>query len=630
MERTDFEPWKNKEVARLLALVESQRRYYEDMVSSLPVGLVVLSSNRSILSTNRAFRQTFGLRVEDLRAKTIEQILPSDRLIEKIRDVTVHGIPQPGFMLEQGGKSLRITLRPIRSWDDESETETLLTIADVTDVRSGPGPVRGSFSVENLPAAVWRANAASFQFTAVGGAAERMLGYPASHWLKQSNFFGERIHTEDRDAVLALYRTAIHQSREQSREVSVEFRSVASSGEAIWCRETVRIAEPGVLAGVLVEIGQRRQLDQLRITAERNSALHSLSARLAHDLNNPLMIVSGYAEEMLHALGADDPRRGEIEQILTATERIGNLTAQLLQFTRKQASPAQGLELAPLLSGLADVTVEMRATKPVWVLAGRPQLEEILLVLSDALKEERARVTIACDTAVIAEQSTGATLSPGTYARLILHAPGHGMEAEKRKVIFESFLQKDSAKPDGSALARAYAIVREWGGELGFESEPEAGSTFTMYLPLAEAGQRSRTPARAAPAPALSAAEALRETVLVVDDEAGIRALIVKILRRERYQVLEAGSASEGIAIARRHDGPIHLLLTDVMLPDRSGRDLAQQLREALPELKVMYISGFTDDESVRRGDFPPGARFLQKPFTLSALVGTVRDALDR
>jgi len=540
--------------------------------------------------------------------------------------VMVHGIPQPGFLLETGAKSLRISILPIRALDDESEAETLLTVTDVTDVRSAPAPVRDSFSVENLPAAMWRANAGNLQFTSVGGAAERMLGYPASHWLKASNFFSERIHAEDRDAVLAFYRTAIH----QSREVSAEFRALGSSGEAIWCRETVRIAEPGVLAGVLVEIGQRRQMDQMRITAERNSALHSLSARLSHDLNNPLMIVSGYAEEMLHALGTDDPRRSELEQILTATERIGNLTAQLLQFTRKQASPAQGVELAPLLSGLADVTVEMRTTKPVWVLADRTQLEEILLVLSDALKEERARVTVACDTAVIAEQSAAATLLPGTYARLLLHAPGHGMEGEKRKVIFESFLQKDSAKADGAALSRAYGIIREWGGELGFESEPEGGSTFTVYLPLTEPGPRSKTSAKPAPGPVLSAAEALRETVLVVDDEPGIRALIVKILRRERYRVLEAGSASEGIAIARKHDGPIHLLVTDVMLPDRNGRELARHLREALPDLKVIYISGFTDDESVRRGDFPAGARFLQKPFTLGALVGTVREALDR
>src|ERR1700676_2460724 len=145
MERTDFEPWKNKEVARLLALVESQRRYYEDMVSSLPVGLLVLSSTRSILSTNRAFRQAFGLSVEDLRGKTIEQILPSDRLIEKIRDVMLHGtpppggMPQPGFLLEQGGKLLRVAILPIRSGDEETEMETLLMVADVTDVRPASG-----------------------------------------------------------------------------------------------------------------------------------------------------------------------------------------------------------------------------------------------------------------------------------------------------------------------------------------------------------------------------------------------------------------------------------------------------------------------------------------------------------
>ena len=641
MERMDFESWKSKEVARLLALVENQKRYYQDMVSGLPVGLVVLSADRSVVSANRAFRQAFGLRVEDLRGKTIEQILPSDRLIEKIREMTVHGIPQPGFLLEQAGKLLRIAILPIRNWDEEMEMETLLMVADVTDVRSGPAPLVGAavaapvtrplsaFPIENLPAVVWRADAGGLQFTAVNGAVEQMLGYPAAHWLRSSNFFAQRIHAEDRDAVLALYRTAI----QQSREVSAEFRTVTASGEAIWCRETVRLAEPGVLAGILTAVGQRRQIEQLRITAERNSALHSLSARLAHDLNNPLMIISGYAEEMLHPLEANDPRRGDLEQILAATERIGNLTAQLLQFTRKQASPAQRVELGAMLSGLAEATVEMRAAKPVWALANRQQLEEILLALVSAAREdvgERTRVTITCDTVTITEQIAGASLTPVTYARLTLHAPGRGMDPEKRKVIFESFLQKDSEEPSGAALARAYATVREWGGELGFESEPSAGSTFTMYLPLAEPEPLPTTPVSKATPAVPGTAEPLRETILVVDDEAGIRALIVKILRRERYRVLEAGSAAEAVAVAATHDGPIHLLLTDVMLPDRNGRQLAMQLREALPALKVMYISGFTDDESVRTGDFPPGARFLQKPFTLGALMGTVREALDR
>jgi two-component system, cell cycle sensor histidine kinase and response regulator CckA len=173
----------------------------------------------------------------------------------------------------------------------------------------------------------------------------------------------------------------------------------------------------------------------------------------------------------------------------------------------------------------------------------------------------------------------------------------------------------------GAALARAYAVVREWGGELSFESEAPRGSVFTLYLPLAEAEVEPKITA-ARPA------EAQRETILVVDDEAGIRSLIAKILRREHYRVLEAATANEAAAIAATHGSAIQLLLTDVMLPDYNGRQLAEKLIGVLPKLKVMYISGFTDDESVRTGAFPPGARFLQKPFTLGALLETVRETL--
>jgi len=621
MERSDFEAWNGREVARLLALVENQRRYYQDMVASLPVGLAVLSANRTVVSANRAFRQTLGLRIEDLRGKAIEQILPSDRLIEKIREMGVEGIPQPALILQQGGKLLRISILPLRNWDEETEMETLLMVADVSDVgtravAANAAPASAVAS-ENMGAIVWRADAERFQFTNVSGGVEQMLGYPASHWLKSPGFFEQRIQKEDREAVLALYRTAA----QDTREVTAEFRAAAASGATIWCRETVRQAEPGVLAGVLMAIGQRKELEQLRVNAERNSALHSLSARLAHDLNNPLMIISGYAEEMLNPLEANDPRRAELEQILTATERISSLTAQLLQFTRKQASPAERVDLAALVSGLGAKS-ETRTAKPVWAMANQQQLEEILPVLVSIMKEDRTPVVVTCDTAAITEQIAGASLAPGTYARVTVAASGFVMEAEKRKVIFESFLHKTSGRSMGAALARAYAVVREWGGELGFESEAPRGSVFTMYLPLAEPEAEFKTAARPA--------DAQRETILVVDDEAGIRSLIAKILRRERYHVLEAGTAAEAAAIAAAHGTAIQLLVTDVMLPDRNGRQLAEKLVQTLPKLKVMYISGFTDDESVRAGAFPPGARFLQKPFTLGALIGTVRETLER
>ena len=262
MDRTDFEPWKGKEVAKLLALVENQRRYYQDLVSALPVGLVVLSANRSVVSSNRAFRQAFGGRRDDLRGKNIEQILPSDPLIENIRSTMVNGIPQPALQIEHGGKLWRIAILPLRNCgrrDGNGNAAGGGRRNGFAGGRSRRGAASG-FPLEDLPAVVWRADAAGLQFSAVSGGAEQMLGYPAAHWLKTPNFFAQRIHQEDREAVLAQYRTGVR----QSREVSAEFRVVTAAGQAAWCRETVRLAGPGVLTGILTLLGQRRQMEQMQ------------------------------------------------------------------------------------------------------------------------------------------------------------------------------------------------------------------------------------------------------------------------------------------------------------------------------------------------------------------------------
>jgi two-component system, cell cycle sensor histidine kinase and response regulator CckA len=659
MERADLEQWKGKEVARLLSLVETERRYYQEMVAALPVALAVLAADRSVVSANRAFRQLFGLSTEDLRRKSIEQILPADeatanRLIEKIRDVNVNGIPQPGFLLEMGEKLFRISILPIRNWNDEMEMETLLTAADVSDVRAGAGATiaaaspQVSFPTESFPAVVWRADAATLRFTEVGGAAEGLLGYPAAKWLAPADFFAERIHPEDRAATLAHYRAAVG----ESRDASAEFRAITAAGETIWCRETVRVSRQGLLSGVCAAVTQRKQIEWQRVAAERTAALQGLSAQLAHDLNNPLMIVTGYAEEMLHGLNPDDVRRADVEQILGATRRMEAITAQMLQFTRKQAEAPRSLDIAAVLSGLRGtiartagegVTIAMNPAGPVWASADRKQLEGIVLALVSAAREDAphgATITIACDPATIAElveTDSAAPFKPGSYARLTVHASGPAMDVNQQPGVFESFLIKEQQTKDQSAsamatLAHAYAVVREWDGDIAFQSEGSRGVTFMVYLPWADP-PAVPAPSRAVavgqhPSPALRP-DSWRETILVVDDEPGIRALVAKILRRERYIVLEAGSAEEAMTVTLIHGAPIHLLLSDVMLPDRSGRQIAEQLHEFTAGIKVIYISGFTDDESVRTGDFPPGSRFLQKPFTLGALVSTVREALD-
>ena len=707
MERTDIEQWKGREVARLLALVETERRYYQEMVATLPVALAVLASSNVIVSANRAFRDTFDLRPDQVRRMTLEQLLPSAELLDKINDARKELQPQESFFLESDARLFRISIVSLRNWDDETELETLLMVTDVTDVRQEqqakataearkvqaahqavleqeakqaeakqrsivdemaavhvPPPTietaapkisviepiaettAPSRLTERMAAVAWVADASQLEtldlvtFQEVSASCKELLGYTPEYWSGNQHFFFERIHPEDRPATMALYKAAI----EHKQEVSAEYRAQTASGSVIWCRESIRPAADGTVAGVLLPIGPRKQMEQQRITAERHAALQLLSAQLAHDLNNPLMIITGYAEEMLNNAAPNDPRRGDLEQILNATIRIAGLTSHLLHFTRRPETTTQTLELAKLLREMKEAIersagggVYLHAEDAVWAMANQGQLQDLVLSLVAAVQgAPEAKIAVTCGTSVIQEQVEAATLRPGTYACVTVRNDGQsdpGLDANKRAAMFETIVPKGANT--SSTLTQAYSLVHAWGGELSVTGDMAQGTCFTLYLPLREAPVAVETPQdeeAAEPVVQIPVAKepSLRETILVVDDEPGIRALVAKILRRERYDVVEAGNADDAIKAAAGHSAPIQLLLTDVMLPDRSGRQVAEQLRAANSTLKVLYISGFTDDESVRAGEFPPGSRFLQKPFTVGALVGKVREALDQ
>jgi PAS domain S-box-containing protein len=630
MERSDLEQWKAKEVARLLALVETERRYYQEMVAMLPVALVVLSADRQISSANRAFRHTFGLKSSDLRGKTIEQILPSDPLIEKIRDVHITGISQTGFPLEHEGRQFSLAVVPIRNWDDETEMETLLMVQESAVQRV----------VEPVEQPVEQALA----FRSARGDLEGLLGFPAAQWTGDPRFFEERIFPEDRAATMDLYHTLI---AGQSGDASAEYRAVTAAGGTVWIRETIRM-KGGELTGVMTSIERRKQLEDQLLRLGRTEALAGIAGKLAHDLNNPLMIVTGYAEEMRNTLPEDDSMRDDVDQILTATDRISGITAQLLHYTRRQANAAEPVNVTAAIAQMEEKIALVAGEgcrvdiasggDAVWAMAEEKQLEEIVLALISperADARERRLLTISCEIDTITDYVPGATLAPGTYTRLMVHDDGRGMDTAKRNAVFEGFLSKPGESSAGPALASAYSIVREWGGDIAFFSEPFRGSTFLVYLPYYMAPAPVAEPAaEPAPEPVVEAplaeapAEILRETILLVEDEAGIRALVRKILRRENYNVLEAGGAEEAMAMASSVTGRIDLLVTDVMLPAASGRNLAEQIRASRPDLKVLYISGYTDDDAVRTGAIPPGSKFLQKPFTLGALVGKVKESL--
>ncbi|MEO8100266.1 MAG: response regulator [Acidobacteriota bacterium] len=657
-----------------MALVETERRYYQELVAALPVPLAVLSADLSMVWANRSFRRVFGLRTEDLRRRDIEQILPIAGLADAIRAAQTQGSAATPLALQVGGQYSRLAIVPLRgiydsSGSDESEEETLLMLevgidpaAPVAPTPTGDKGTTAEVSLvvapsvpPNLPAIIWQADAESFEFRSVAGSAEELLGYAAAHWIERAGFFEERMHPEDRAATMDLYREALA----KGGDANAEFRAVSSAGQSVWCRETIRVSPAGaegtsrLISGVLTGIGQRKQFEQQSLTASRLEAIQSLAGRLAHDLNNPLMIITGYGEEMLQSLGAAHPLHTDAAEILTATGRISALASKLTEFTRRQGSAAVPSDLGALLSGLdrqigqaagAGVTLEMvPALAPVWAAADTAQLSEVILTLAAGDREgaqERTRLTVTCDADRVSERIALASLPPGKYARITLRDDGHGLEMSRLAALFDPIFTSvkpadDQPSASGVALARANTLVRQWGGDIACSSEPNRGTSFSIYLPYVEPGTAPPAPPpppepvpepepEAAPAP-----EPLRETILVVDDEAGIRGLMRKILRRERYDVLEAASAEDALDQAAAHKGRIHLLLTDVMLPGMLGPELARNMFALDPTLKVLYISGYTQDEAVRAGEYPPGSRFLAKPFTLGALLGKVRETLD-
>lgn len=648
MERSEFEQWRSKEVARLLALVETERRYYQEIVAALPVALAVLSGDKSLVWANRSFRRLFGLRAEDVRRKEISQLIPIPALAEWIDGTRSQGAV---MALEVAGQPARLAAIPVRTADDDGDGETLLML-ELGVLGAAQNLAPGSkleitaaspsaLVPADLPAIVWTADAESTDFRTVAGAAEEFLGYPLSHWMDRPGFFEERIHPDDRASVMEVYRHLL----ERGGDGSAEFRAITASGQSFWCRESIRVkladGVPLGITGVLTDISRRKQMEQQLLSTGRLEAVQALAGRLAHDLNNPLMIIHGYSEELLESLEPSHPLRGDAQEIVTATSRISALTGKLTELTRKQAQPAQPVNVGDLMgslqSRLAQVAgkarVEMIPTSsPVWANADSAQLGDVILILASAQLDtalDRTRLAVSCDIDRISERLPIAPLPAGLYARITLRDDGRGLDATQLAAVFDPVLHP--SKPEGLDLARAHSLIRQWGGDIACSSERQQGTSFSVYLPVPDLHSQEPVGAAAAavqPQP-VPAVEPERETILVVDDEAGIRGLMRKILKRERYVVIEAASAEDALQKAAEHGGTIHLLLTDVMLPGMLGPELARKLYALDPTLKVLYISGYTQDESVRAGEYPPGARFLPKPFTLGALLGKVRETLD-
>jgi PAS domain S-box-containing protein len=475
---------------------------------------------------------------------------------------------------------------------------------------------------------------------------EQLLGYPVAQWLETPDFFAQILHPDDRDRVL----TEVAHSRELGARFHAEYRMIANDGRAVSVLDgTVLVRDesgkPLYRHGFFLDLTAQKEAEKQTVRLEEElrqsqkmEAIGQLAGGIAHDFNNLLMAIGGYSDVARSKVDGGDPALANaLDEIKLASDRAAALTRQLLAFSRKQILQPQIVDLNEIVSGMdamlrrligedIDVVTEL-SPDAGRVRADPGQLEQVILnLVVNARDAMPAGGRLTIETAGLAvdgpEIGRESPLQPGSYAMLAVSDTGEGMDAETRKRIFDPFFTtKEPGKGTGLGLATVYGIVNQSGGSIFVYSEPGHGTTFKVYLPQTDAVGELGPPE----------VDGHRgsETVLLVEDEDIVRRLVAQMLETQGYRVLAAGDPDHAVDLSAAHEGPIDLLITDVVMPNMSGRELAVRLHVDRPEMKILYISGYTDRAIVHHGVLAQGTVFLQKPFTGDDLARKVRAVLD-
>jgi len=465
-----------------------------------------------------------------------------------------------------------------------------------------------------------------------------LLGYGAEELVGQHVF--DLVHPDDVGPALRVFAEGVATGQGgrllglQVRHKDGTYRSLEAIGRYL-------LDDP-VVRGVVInarDVTERRSLERQLLQAQKMEAVGRLAGGIAHDFNNVLTAILGYVDLLLDGLPTLSPLRPDIQEIRTAAERAAGLTRQLLAFSRKQVLQMRTLDLNELLTDIdkllrrllrEDIDMVTKLDPRLGaVRADSGQLEQVVVNLAVNARDAMpggGRLTIETRNAELDEAYTRehVPVRPGRYVMFALSDTGTGMSPETMAHVFEPFFTtKEAGKGTGLGLATVYGIVKQSGGYVWCYSELGHGTTFTVYLP--------RVDEPVDPLPVRVAARSTRgsETVLVVEDEPGLRALTRRLLEKHGYTVLEAATADAAAALARDYPGPIHLLLADVVLPGGSGRALADALLSQRADVRVLFMSGYAEDAIVHRGVLASNTPFLHKPFSADTLTAKVREVLD-
>ena len=478
------------------------------------------------------------------------------------------------------------------------------------------------------------------KFLDVNPALVQMLGYDTPEELYAMEMARDLyVNPEERQKYIEEFSKA-------RRIEGIETRWRRKDGKVITVRLSGRAGlkypgEPESFEMICEDITERRMLEEQLLHSQKMEAVGRLAGGVAHDFNNLLTVIKGYSELMLNELSEKDPMRGEVEEVRRAAERAASLTRQLLAFSRRQVLEPKVLDLNTIINNMEklllrllgeDVELQVSLSPSLGMVKADPgQIEQVIMNLAVNARDAMPRggkLTLETHNHAIDETYARehAVVHAGQYAMMAVTDTGIGMDPETASHIFEPFFTtKETGKGTGLGLSTVYGIVKQSGGYIWVYSEPGRGTSFKVYLPIVRGGAADEAIGR----PTLTASYRGTETILLVEDEDGVRALIREVLQRHGYRVIDTRNGAEATDACERHEGEVHMLLTDVVLAQVTGTDLARQLIPMRPKMKVLFISGYTEEAIIHQGVLEEGTAFLQKPFTPNVLARKVREVLD-
>jgi hypothetical protein len=607
--------------------------------------IVIADSEGNVNWANPAFTRLTGYPLDEVLGRNLSLLRSGKHpaeFYERIREVILQGKTWRGEVISRRKDGTLYhesqTITPVR--DHEGRFEHFIAIKeDITDRVRGRESLQESeekyrLLFENNPQPMYVYDPESLRFLAVNQSAVEHYGWT-------------------RDEFLAMTVKDIRPETDVPRLIEDMARAPEGVHRAgLWRHHRkdgalidVELTEHSIPFGgqraklVLVnDVTERRGLEERLRQAQKMEAIGRMAGGVAHDFNNLLMVISGYGELLANSMGTDDPRRENADQILRAATRAGNLTRQLLAFSRRQVAKPRVMLLNRVINGMEpllrrligeDVSLVVGLDYDLGHMRADPsQIEQVVMNLAANARDampEGGRLTIRTENAdLTADRARHCGLTAGYYVCLLVSDTGTGMDAKTRAHLFEPFFTtKAKGKGTGLGLSVVYGIVEQSGGAICVESEKGKGTTFTMYFPRVDAPIEETMSLSIA-----NVAEQGRGTVLVVEDEAGVRELVAALLRSKGYQVMEAGNGREALEVAGAHVGIIDLLLTDVVMPEMNGNDLSEKLLTVRPDTKVIYMSGYAPQTLFRRNGLNPDAIFLQKPFQPQVLVQKVQEVL--